>query len=263
MHPFLAIVSTRFRLLLQYRAAAFAGLFTQIFWGLVMLMIYEAFFRSSTRPQPLSLEQVVSYVWLGQALFAMQPWRGDRDLMALVRSGGVAYELMRPIDLYWFWFARVLSQLTAPTLLRSVPMFILAYLFFGFRLPATMEAGVIFLIATTGALFLSCAITMLINISTMWTISGEGVTHLLPGLVVLCSGMIIPLPFFPDSIQEILSLLPFRGLVDAPFRVYVGDILPAEYSAVLLHQILWVVALIAFGRWLLNIGIRRLVIQGG
>ena len=142
-------------------------------------------------------------------------------------------------------------------------MFVLAYLFFGFRLPATMEAGGIFLIAITGALFLSCAITMLINISMMWTISGEGVNHLLPAMVVLCSGMLIPLPFFPDWARNVFYFLPFRGLVDTPFRVYVGSILPAETGALFLHQILWTLALIAFGRWLLSIGVRRLVIQGG
>ena len=42
------VVSARFRVLLQYRAAAIAGLGTQIFFGLVLVMIYEAFYRSST-----------------------------------------------------------------------------------------------------------------------------------------------------------------------------------------------------------------------
>ena len=40
MRPYLAIVSARFRMLLQYRAAAIAGLWTQVFFGLVLIMIY-------------------------------------------------------------------------------------------------------------------------------------------------------------------------------------------------------------------------------
>ncbi len=45
--PYLAVYATRFRALLQYRAAALAGLGTQFFWGLIRMMIYVAFFRSA------------------------------------------------------------------------------------------------------------------------------------------------------------------------------------------------------------------------
>ena len=37
--PYRAILSARFRMLLQYRAAALAGLWTQIFFGFVLLMM--------------------------------------------------------------------------------------------------------------------------------------------------------------------------------------------------------------------------------
>lgn len=43
MTPYLAILSARFRTLLQYRAAAAAGFGTQLFWGLIRMMIFEAF----------------------------------------------------------------------------------------------------------------------------------------------------------------------------------------------------------------------------
>ena len=36
LQPYRAVVSARFRTLLQYRAAALAGLWTQVFWGLVL-----------------------------------------------------------------------------------------------------------------------------------------------------------------------------------------------------------------------------------
>jgi ABC-2 type transport system permease protein len=39
VRPYLAIVSARFRMLLQYRAAALAGLWTQVFFGFVLISI--------------------------------------------------------------------------------------------------------------------------------------------------------------------------------------------------------------------------------
>jgi len=44
IRPLVAVVSARYRTLLQYRAAAFAGFATQLFWGAIRLMILAAFF---------------------------------------------------------------------------------------------------------------------------------------------------------------------------------------------------------------------------
>ncbi|WP_373665443.1 hypothetical protein [Sporomusa silvacetica] len=49
---------------LQYRAAAIAGMSTQFFWGFMYGMIYEAFFASTTAVLPITLKQLITYVWL-------------------------------------------------------------------------------------------------------------------------------------------------------------------------------------------------------
>jgi len=66
VRPYLAILSARFRTLLQYRAAAIAGFGTQVFWGLIRMMIFLAFLENAVHP-PLNAAQTVGYVWLTQA----------------------------------------------------------------------------------------------------------------------------------------------------------------------------------------------------
>jgi ABC-2 type transport system permease protein len=263
MTAYLAILSARCRTLLQYRAAAVAGLGTQLFWGLLRVMIFEAFYRSTTAAQPMAYSDIVSYVWLGQATLLLLPWNVDRDIQAMIRSGTVAYEMLRPLDLYTFWFSRAVAMRTAPTLLRAVPMFIVAGLFLGLKPPPSWASTAAWIVTTLGALCLSAAMTTLLNISLLWTISGEGIARIIPGAIVIFSGLVIPLPLFPDWAQWFLNALPFRGLMDAPFRVYVGHIPPEGLGAVFAHQMGWTLALILFGRWLLSRGTRRLVVQGG
>jgi ABC-2 type transport system permease protein len=271
MRPYLAILSARFRTMLQYRAAALAGLWTQVFFGLVLIMVYEAFYRSTSARQPMTFAQVVSYVWLGQALLAMLPWNADGEVRAMVRSGAVAYELCRPMDLYTLWFARALAWRTAPTILRAAPMCLFAMLVLPaiglgqWRLapPATAASAVAFAAALICALLLGCAITTLLNISLIWTISGEGVVTITTALVVLFSGMIIPLPLFPDWAQTALQWSPFAGLVDLPFRTYAGNIAPAAVTGVLFKQLGWTCALVLLGRAALRRGMRAIVVQGG
>jgi ABC-2 type transport system permease protein len=258
-----AFFSARCRTLLQYRAAAAAGFGTQLFWGLIRMMIFEAFYRSSTAQQPMSYADVVTYIWLGQALLAMLPWNPDMEIRALIRSGNVAYELLRPLDLYSLWYVRAVAMRAAPTLLRAAPMFVVAGLFFGLGPPASWSSLGAWLISMVGALMLSSAITTLVNVSLMWTIAGQGVWNLTAALVTILSGMIVPLPFFPDWAQSALNFLPFRGLVDVPYRLYMGHIPPGEILPLFAHQLAWTLALIAAGRYVLSRGTRRLVVQGG
>ena len=90
---YVAVISARYRTLLQYRAAAIAGIVTQLFWGAIKIMVMMAFFAVAPSSQPMSLAEVVSYIWLGQALLGMLPWNIDKELESLIRRGDVAYEL--------------------------------------------------------------------------------------------------------------------------------------------------------------------------
>ena len=263
MTSYAAILSANFRTLLQYRSAAIAGLVTQVFWGLIRVMIFEAFYRSTTADQPMTLDEVITYVWLGQAFIMLLPWNLDRQIHALIRTGMVGYELLRPVDLYNLWLTRALAFRTAPTLLRVIPLLALALLFFGMGPPDSVAAGVAFWFSMIGAVLISCAFTTLLNITLMWTVSGQGVAALSAAAVTMLTGMIIPIPFFPDWAQTIINVLPFRGIVDTPYRLYLGHIPPSDAILHLGHQFVWTIALILAGRWLLARGVRRLVMQGG
>ena len=126
VRPYWVLLSARYRMLLQYRAAAVAGAGTQFFWGFILIMVLDAFSRSSSQEPPLPFTAAVSYIWLGQALFSTLPWNHDRELEAMVREGTVAYELVRPVDLYGFWYARTLAMRLAPGSLRALPIVIIA-----------------------------------------------------------------------------------------------------------------------------------------
>jgi viologen exporter family transport system permease protein len=261
--PYLAILSSRFRMMLQYRAAAIAGVGTQVFFGIVRMMIYDAFYGSSKAVQPMSHGQVITYIWLGQAMLLLVMLDVDRDVAAMVRTGSVAYELIRPVDLYGLWFSRAFSGRAAPLIMRSIPIFVIASLFFGLGAPVSFTAAGLFLVSAIAGLALASAITTLITISVIWTVSGDGIGRLVPPLVFFCSGIGVPLPLFPDWLQRAIAILPFRGLIDTPFRIYMGHLAGGDALTALAQQGLWIVGLVLAGRMALQRGMSRLVVQGG
>ncbi len=263
MRAYWSYFSARFRQLLQYRAAALAGFCTQVFWGFIRVMIFRAFYAASTADMPMSYQEVVNYVWLGQAMLLMLPWSIDQELFDMIRSGNVAYQLLRPLELYRVWYARSLALRTAPTLLRSVPMLVVAGLLFGLQAPPSSASAAAWVASTACAVLLAAAFSTLVTVSLLWTIAGDGVRMFTGTIVMLLGGLIVPIPLFPDWAQPVLSMLPFRHLMDTPFRLYMGHIPAGRAPALLAQQLGWTVALILLGRWLMGRGIRKLVIQGG
>lgn len=163
MRAYLAVISAKFRMLLQYRASAIGGAVTQAFFGLIMIMAMEGFYSSTTNRQPIGLSQIVAYLWLGQAFLGMLPWNADAEVRRIIRSGAVAYELLRPVDLYNLWFSRAMATRTAPVLLRAVPIFVFSMVVlprvglggWAVHAPATGSAAGTWLAAMGGALLLS------------------------------------------------------------------------------------------------------------
>jgi ABC-2 type transport system permease protein len=248
--PYFAVWSARFRTLLQYRAAAAAGFGTQLFWGLIRVMIFTAFYRSTTHVQPIALPDLVTYLWLTQAMFALLPWNVDSDIRTMIRTGTVAYEMLRPLDLYGLWYSRALAARVAPSVLRAAPLFVVAGLFFGLRLPPSAASAAAWAIVTIGAFLMSATISTLLTISLLYTVSGDGITRIAPTVVFALSGMLVPLPLMPRNLQPLLAFLPFRDLLDVPFRLYLGQIPAAQIGAILLHQAVWVVCFVLLGRTL-------------
>lgn len=253
------------RSLFQYRTAALAGVVTQIVFGAILVAIRAAFYRVSTEPPPMTFDQMVTYTWLGQAFFALTPYttNPDPEVARMVRDGSIGYELARPVDLYRHWFVRQLSGRLAPTLLRCVPVIVLAGLFFGMRMPGSLVAVGAWLSATVGALLLTASLLTLVSATLLWTIAGDGIRRLVPALSAILSGHLIPIAFFPDTVQPWLQALPFRGIVDGPFQLWVGSRPPSDVVEILAHQLVWTTIFVAIGRSLLRAGLRRVVLQGG
>lgn len=266
MKKYLAIIKIRFKLLLQYRIAAIAGIVTQFFFGIIRVMVFYGFYGSTTQTIPIDYKVAITYIWLGQAMIGMLPWNGDNEIQNLIRTGNVTYELVRPMNLYNYWLARAFALRTAPTILRAIPLIIVAILLpkeYSMELPADMLPIVGWLITTFVALMISCTLTNIINITTLYSISGDGIQRLLSAIVMLFSGMIVPLPLFPDRFRQILSFLPFAGLLDVPARFFTGEILFSQLPKYVVFQAIWVVLLYGLGQWILTRKLEELVVQGG
>lgn len=271
IRPYLAAFRARFQLMLQYRAAALAGFATQCWWGAIRIMVFAAFYGVNAAAAPISLTNAVTYVWLGQALLALLPWVADPEIGQAVRTGGVGYDRLRPLDAYGYWYARTLGWMLARALPRAALMvlaagIVLPLVGFGdwaWQPPSGVAAALLFVPALVLMAALGAAVLMLANIVVAASLNERGVNAVLTPLVIVFSGSLLPLDFFPDALRPFLHVQPFAGLVDIPFRIYFADLQGVAALQGLALQLGWALVLISVGRLAMERMMRRLEMQGG
>ncbi len=267
MRAFYSVFRLKLATGFQYRSAALAGIATQFFFGFIIIMVYQAFYSQPQADPPISLTQVVTYIWLQQAFLAfIALWFRDNELFQLITTGNIAYELCRPSGLYGLWYAKLLAQRLSNAALRCFPILTVALLLpspYRLTLPHDTTTALLFLIVLVLGLLILVAVSMLIYISTFITMSPAGSLLMFGVAGEFLAGMIVPVPLMPSWLQTIVYALPFRLAADFPFRVYSGHIPSAEALATIPVQLLWLTALLMIGKFAMGKALRRVVVQGG
>lgn len=132
-----------------------------------------------------------------------------------------------------------------------------------FSLPVSFNAFFLFVIMIILALLLITSISLLINILCFITLSRDGIITIILIISEVLAGAILPLPFMPKPLYLLAYIMPFRLVIDLPFRTYVGNISFNEGMFGILLQFIWIIIIIFLGYKLLNKILKRVVIQGG
>ncbi len=251
---------------LQYRSAALSGILAQFFWGTLLIFVFQSFYTSGNQNQIISFSQMVPYVWINQAFFAMLYLMADDDIIESFKSGNVCYELTKPYKLYWFWFIRLLAKKYAATSLRFLPIIVVAIFLpapYNLTLPISFFAFILFIISLFLGSIMIGVIVMLVTMLSFYNNTGDGITDIIFIVIKLLSGSHLPLPFLPEIIKNLTYYLPFRLIADLPLRVYTGNMLINEALFSLVLQIAWIAVIMFIGTTFLKIIVKRIYVQGG
>lgn len=258
----------RFITNLQYRAAALAGIATQFFFGMIFILVYYAFYKSNSNSSlPMDWNNLVTYIWLSQAFYALiYPYERDAELLNMIKDGNLAYEILRPENLFIKFYVKMIAKKMVSSLLRCFPVIMISFIIpnpFKLSLPLSLIHFILFLISLLISCLLVSVLTIIVHILTMFTIDSKGIIGIYSVISEVFSGATIPIPFFPEFLKKIAYILPFRYICDLPFRIYSGDIILIEGITLLMQASLWIITLIILGLLITRSALKKAVIQGG
>jgi ABC-2 type transport system permease protein len=259
LSPYPQLVVAGFRRFASYRQAALAGLVTNIVFGLLRAAVLTAVLLQ--RPiAGYDVATAVTYVWLGQGLFAVILLWGDTELSTRIRTGDVVVDLGRPWDLPAAMLATDLGRAGFAVLIRLLPPVAFGALLFPFRWPSRPGSWGLFAVSALLAVVVSFGIRFLLNASAFWLLDARGVISAWGVAGGVLSGLVVPLAWFPSWAQAVLAWTPFPAILQTPIDVFLER---GSGLGLLAGQLAWALLLLVIGRSVLHHGMRRLVVQGG
>lgn len=255
-----------FKALSTYKANLFMGLIGQLIIISVTYFLWIAIYKSSKESimQGFTLEEMLTYVMITLIIGTVTSNDISQEISFEVRDGSISMNLIKPINY------------RLRTLFIGFGYFL--FFFLSLFLPGALLVSIyalskgIFLSPISLFFFLiSIVLGTLINIYYSYIFgllsfkfyNIWGISQVARAIIMLVSGAMIPLTFFPEIIQRIFNLLPFSSIIYTPAMIYLNKLSYGEIGKALLMQIIWVIILIILSKFTWNRVINKLSIQGG
>lgn len=250
--------------ILAFRLRYYTGIITYLINVTVYYFIWRAVFTNAAGPiAGFSLAQILTYVSVGWILRSFYWNTIDQEMAYEVLEGKIAMDFIKPVSVQWMWLARAMGESAFRLILLTAPTAIIVTLVFPVLGPASKLNFVLFLISAVGSFFIMGALNFLIGTCAIPLTSILALIRAKFWLIELLSGLLIPLSFFPRSLQIISACLPFEHIANTPLQIYLGRFSLAQTLRLLAVEYFWVVALIFLGHlWWLR-ATRKITIHGG
>lgn len=255
------ITAYAFRRYSTYRVAAVSATFTNTVFGFMRAGVLMSLWHARPALGGYDVMDAVTFSFLSQALIEpVRVFGGSLDLTERIRSGDVAIDLHRPVDLQGWWLADDVGRAGFAILSRGLPPMLGGALVFALHWPSP-ATWLAFAGAVTLGILVSFGLRYLISLAVFWLHDDRGIHGISLVTSMFLSGLLVPLTIFPGRLGTVVHVLPWAALIQLPVDVYLGK--RTDLLNVYAFQAAWAAALLVAGR-LLTMGARRkLVVNGG
>ncbi|GEM49012.1 ABC transporter permease [Deinococcus cellulosilyticus] len=263
MTVFWEIMVRAYQRQITYRAAAIAGLTTNLFFGFIKAAMVVAFYQNTSSLSGMDEKAAVTYTVVTQALLGFLSIFGTFDLMRTIYRGEVATDLLKPISFFGLWMARDFGQSVAQLVLRGSVILLVYGLFMDMDFPSSLMQWVCTIVSLLLGWTVWFTVRFLVNLTAFWSPDARGIARLCYAVTMFLSGLLMPLRLYPEWVQEFAAWTPFPYVLNTPMEVYTGVISGMDLLPALALQVLWLVVLLLLTQVIWNQASRRLMVLGG
>ncbi len=247
-----------------YRLAALGGLVANVTFGVLKAAVLGATVAAAGGSVAgYDAAAMAAYVWLSQALLGSVNLVGRSDFALRVRSGEVAVDFLRPLDVQ---AATVVTEVGGSLFLllpRGVPLVAVGLLVGGLPVPDRTTAWVLGPVAVVLGVTLAAAAVYVVSAAGFWLVDNRGLQILYMVASGFLSGLFVPVALFPDWLGTLARATPFPSMLMTPVDVLSGRVAGGAAVVAVGVSAAWLAGVALLGHVLTRAGRRRLEVQGG
>ncbi|MGH2368058.1 MAG: ABC-2 family transporter protein [Chloroflexota bacterium] len=207
----------------------------------------------------MSLDAVLTYTLIATA-FA-DPLASRTGLDTALWNGSIATRFLQPMGVVGHFVAEMMGGWLFGFAIFTAPLLLAAPLLGVSPLPASVGAGLLFVISLALGVTVGVALDFIfaaLMVAFNWTV--WDVERLRAAVGTVLSGSLLPLALLPWGLGEVFAWLPFAAMAWAPLSVYTGT---GDPLRLMVLQVAWAAALWPLAQWLWRINRQKVVVYGG
>lgn len=241
-----------------YKEAILVNVLTNFLFIIMQYYMWKAVYETNSMDM-YSFKEMFSYIILAQLIGNIYPVNVSRRIGQLVRTGDISLTLLNPFSFIEQLFFENVGTSLFKLLITNIPLYAMYLIFIGVNVSVLNVLK--FILILMFSYFFYFVFELLFGILSFYTKSSWGLNSFKYVIIVLFSGRLMPLNFYPRSILKILNLLPFKYMYNVPISILLGKFSNFWGMLFLLGInliIIFLIYKISFAKT-----IKRLTIQGG
>ncbi len=270
MRPYLQLMRLTFLKLMAYRMRYVTGIATYAIFVGGQNAIWRAIYAGNhllpgQRLHGMTLREMTTYLAVGYLARSAYFTNTDSEIAARFQGGDVALDLLKPVDFHLQWLAQAAGETAFRLLFFACPMVLVLLPLFGFQMPSG-DGWWQFPLLFIAAFLVNAELNLLTGTLSFFLEDITGLMSLKRNLVMLLSGLMVPLHLLWSALAAVTTVLPFALISYYPTMAYCGklghDAVPGM-PAIAALAVVWIGLLRLANVLLWASARRRLEVQGG
>lgn len=248
---------------LTYRFEFFASIGTNLITMFASVFLWKTVYRGFDTVSGVTEAHMVTYAIVSILLGSIFSYNIENTINGRIREGQIATDFMRPLNLLLSWFSEDIGESVTFIIIRYIPLLIIASVIFQPSLPENLSSALLFIPSCMLSFGILWLLSALAGMMAFWYVELGNIGLVKESVMRILSGSIVPLWFFPKSIQKISAYLPFQYTYQTPLGIYIGKITMVQAMNSMLIQAFWVIILLFILHRVWKKAKRHVMVQGG
>lgn len=248
---------------LTYRFEVITVLVTNLIMMMATVFLWKTAFNGIDNASGVNEGQMVTYAILSSILSSIFSFEVEATLNSNIREGNIAIDLLKPINLIGKYFAQDIGGFITNLVNKLLPLIAIVLLFIKILPPVNFIYSLLFSFSVILCYLLLWSMDAIFGIMTFWLMDIGNLVGIKNVFIKLLSGSIIPIWFFPNSLQSILNFLPFQYTYQTCLSIYIGKLSVIQAVEAICIQGIWTFLLMMIVYLLWNKARKSVQVQGG